>query len=80
MSQFRIQRTRKAPVPATQKAQTNTWRDLFASMEKGHWFLVQKRNFARVQQAAATHMKGKYRLYKHPTRKDCHVFLVKERI
>jgi len=75
MATFRIQRTRKAPVPSVQKARTNTWKDLFESMEKGHWFIVTKTNYGKVSQAAATYLKGKYKLYKHPTRKNCHVFM-----
>jgi len=78
MTTFRIQRTRKAPVPTTQKVGQNTWNDLFKSMKKGHWFIVTKANYSRVSMAASTHIKGKYRLYKHPTRKDCFVFAIKE--
>jgi hypothetical protein len=75
MSTFRIQRTRKAPVPMTQKSRQNTWEDLFKSMGKGHWFIVTKANYGKVSQAASVYLKGNYKLYKHPTRKDCHVFV-----
>jgi len=77
MSTFRIQRTRKAPVAMSQKTNLNTWRDIFDSMGKGNWFLVTKPNYRKVSMAANKYVKGNYRLYKHPSRKDCHVFLKK---
>jgi hypothetical protein len=46
-------------------------------MNKGNWFLVTKPNYRKVSMAANKYVKGNYRLYKHPSRKDCHVFLKK---
>ena len=63
-----------APLRVTQPQ--SHWRELLGSMRVGHWFLVKKKDCARVNTAANKYTRGRYSLYKHPSIKDTHVYVI----
>jgi len=68
-------RTSKAPARKHGRTLRGKWRDLFEAMEVGNWFTVtgDKERMATAS-AATVYLKGRYSLYKHPTKANTWVF------
>ena len=68
-------RTSKAPARKFGHSKRSKWRDVFEGMELGNWFLVSgHQDYTATNAAAAAYMKGRYSLYKHPTKENTWVF------
>lgn len=65
---FKVVKFQKAPVNLNCKSGRSEWRDLFESMDVGHWFEVDRSDYYRTQAAASNYLRGRYSLYKHPTK------------
>ena len=68
-------RTTKAP---TQEqfavSRVSKYRELFNKMKKGHWFVIDAEDYAKLSNAGFIYAKGRYSLYKHPTQQGRYVF------
>jgi len=71
---FEIITDQKAPVQQSHCSGTSYWRDLFESMKVGEWFILPKKHHKQTSGAASSYMRGRYRLYLHPTLEGYYVF------
>jgi|TARA_R110000823_G_C15821283_1_gene489274 hypothetical protein len=75
MKELVVIHDRKAPVYNSTKSGTSKWKDLFESMKIGDWVMVKtKQNHTNIQAAAATYLRGRYRLYMNPEEEGTWVF------
>jgi hypothetical protein len=65
---FKVVKFQKAPVNLNRRSGRSEWRDLFEAMEIGHWFEIDRSDYARTANAASKYMRGRYSLYQHPTK------------
>ena len=65
-----------APRRVTTSPKQSEYKTLFEKMKVGNWFLLDEADKVRFSASASTYMKGRYTLYKHPTRKNKYVFQV----
>ena len=63
------------PPPVSVHSTTSKWKGTFESMRCGEWFALPSNHRARVASAAGKYLRGRYRLYKHPTITGMHVFV-----
>ena len=64
------------PAPQRITNPRSHWRDLICGMRPGHWFEVPKSSMARMQSAAQKYARGRYSLYRHPTKTGNYVFII----
>jgi len=69
-------RTSKAPAMRNRQNKTSSYRELFNSMSRGHWFTIDSCDYKKFQNAGQTYVKGRYSLYKHPTMQCKYVFML----
>ena len=67
---IKIKKTKAPEMKSHNRNKGSAYRDLFNSMQAGHWFTINSKDHDRLQAAAQAHVKGRYSLYKHPTM-DC---------
>lgn len=65
----------KAPTNRHSRSGTSKWRDHFEAMQVGDWFVIPKKDYGKVQNAANKYLRGRYSLYKHPEIADRYVCL-----
>ena len=65
-------RIKPAPERITQPG--GAWSKFFPNLKTGDWFEVGPEDLNRVRSAGVKYMKGRYSLYKHPIKKDMHIF------
>ena len=63
-----------APRRVTTSPKQSGYRDLFSKMKVGNWFMIDEADKVRFNASANEFLKGRYSLYKHPTRKNKYVF------
>lgn len=65
-----------APRRTTSSPNVSGYKELFGKMKVGQWFVVDASDKLRFNASANEYLKGRYSLYKHPTRKNKYVFQV----
>ena len=63
-----------APRRTTYSPAVSYYKDFFEKMNKGSWFVIEESDKLRFNAAGNKYLKGRYSLYKHPTRKNKYVF------
>ena len=80
MNDLNLKVVTNRPAPARKTQPASTWRDLFGSMKKGHWFEVKckckDKVYCRIQSAANTYMRGRYSFYQRKDKPGHYVFEV----
>ena len=72
---LKIIKNKKAPPPITIGSE-GFYKKFFNSMGIGDWCVVTKPDVTRVRQQAATRLKGRYSMYKHPKQKGSYILKI----
>ena len=75
MKNIKVNKNEPAPKRITQP--NSYWKEFFKTLEVGDWFEIPTKKQMGVRAGAVTHgLARRYTCYKHPIKKDIHVFLV----